>query len=266
METISTTAAGPDAMQVCSAGSRLGLPLTKEFYASYQRSPLAQEAEGTTASAIQRTPLAAAATAAAGAVASKTVAEASAAAAGAASSLHPPRSSVDAPAPQLPRGDDSTVDRIMRGNGLSLASFAAEDSSCSLCRTAHSTLPTPLPGDSGWRHSTMISVLDTMPLWPLTLQGFWEAAEGGGALGDMGERGAPSKPLQSEAMPSIGAVAAGSATQPRDPASRHAPQREVILSLEMFERDVQHVVDEYCAGAISPRDLVVVRFFVSLRS
>ena len=36
-------------------------------------------------------------------------------------------------------------------------------------------------------------------------------------------------------------------------------RRPVVLSLEMFERDVQHIVDEYAAGIIPLRDLLYVR-------
>lgn len=35
--------------------------------------------------------------------------------------------------------------------------------------------------------------------------------------------------------------------------------RQLILSLEMFERDVQGVMDEYLAGSITERDLRQVR-------
>ena len=35
----------------------------------------------------------------------------------------------------------------------------------------------------------------------------------------------------------------------------------MVLSLEMFERDVQHVLDEYAAGVIPLKDLIHVRPF-----
>lgn len=266
MDSLTTTAA-TDAAKVCTAGSKLGLPLTKEFYASYQRSPLATEAEGQAATnSAPRTPLAAAAAAAASAVASKTMAEASGAAAGAATSLSRPLTATDTTTPDLPRGDAGALDRITRGNGLSLAYCGAVYNEVS-CNHAHATAvasageAVPLHSQLGNGLLHACHAMSHLTLaWPAAL--LVDAAASAAAPNSAGG-GQPSVPGNGDgAVP--GALRfsgpAGDTAEPGAAAAGVPPRREVILSLEMFERDVQHVVDEYCAGTISSRDLLVVRF------
>eukprot|EP00892_Ulva_mutabilis_P008822 jgi/Ulvmu1/6311/UM029_0018.1 len=285
MGSISAAAAPSDAANLRQPGSKIGLPLPTDFYTSYQRSPLAPPATDSPGAApASRTPLAAAASAAASAVASTSVAEASAAAAGAPSSLH--RSSVSA-GEQLPgfrHAADAAVDRIMRGNGYPFSFLMSAGTVCAAhgpCAGAAAALRPPHPDDPqppradsrGWAHAlrahyggvltwpglALSSAIAHAQLWSHHSrdsrgQEPFHAAPPGAHVHAQDAHHVPAHAAAGGVQTAIGADLC-SAAEPLAP--QQADLREVILSLEMFERDVQHVVDEYRAGIISARDLAV---------
>lgn len=254
MGSITSAAAAPDTSKLCNAGGKVGLTLPTEFYTSYHRSPLATPAADADGAATPRTPLAAAAAAAASAVASKSVAEASAAAAGGASALHRPVPHADShPLAAFPQADDA-VAKIMRGNGLSLAALSARTAVAPPCEGTGSPSLTHC-GSSIGPHMlrSHYGGLWEWPGVPLSSGRAWTLPHTHHPR--EGSTSADAVAAERD-MPDPSMDGGKSKAETGHPAR---PSREVVLSLEMFERDVQHVVDEYCGGIISARDLAFVR-------